>query len=84
MRLQTILHQVEKFKSLVYGAARFEKRDAGSVLVVHATHHVVSLGIPVVCASQTHLRSIRSADLSDLPEPKRTHRFCWGGGEIRR
>ncbi len=54
MRLQTILHQVEKFKSLVSGAARFEKRDAGSVLVVHATHHVVSIGRLVGCASRTH------------------------------
>ena len=34
MRIQTILNQVEKFKSFVYGEARLEKRDDGLALVV--------------------------------------------------
>ena len=47
MRLQTILNQVEKFKSFVYGAARFEKRDDGSVLVVQM---VARKNSPVYCS----------------------------------
>ena len=34
MRIQTILNQVEKFKTFVYGEARLEKRDDGLALVV--------------------------------------------------
>ena len=34
MRIQTILNQVEKFKSFVYGEARLEKRDDGLELIV--------------------------------------------------
>ena len=34
MRIQTILNQVEKFKSFVYGEARLEKRHDGLALVV--------------------------------------------------
>jgi transposase len=34
MRLQTILNRVEKYKSFVYGSARFVKADEGWVLVV--------------------------------------------------
>ena len=34
MRVQTILNQVEKFKSFVYGEARLEKGDDGLALVV--------------------------------------------------
>ena len=34
MRIQTILHQVEKFKSFVYRDARLEEEDDGLALVV--------------------------------------------------
>jgi transposase len=34
MRIQTILNRVEKFKSFVYGDARFEEQEDGPVLVV--------------------------------------------------
>ena len=34
MRIQTILNRAEKFKSFIYGEARFEEHDDGPALVI--------------------------------------------------